>query len=69
MQAEFKISFTKKWEKSVENDYRKNFGKVEFSPLKYPQHFEHPKFEENLSILDLICNEGPAARGWLLEKV
>jgi hypothetical protein len=33
---------------------------------QYPQVFEHKTgFKENLSILDLICNEGPAAYDYL----
>ena len=50
-------------------DYRSAFHpkiKLARNLPYYPQVFEHKAgFKENLSILDLICNEGPAAFDYL----
>lgn len=37
-----------------------------FVPVRYPQVFDG--FQPGLSILDLLCNEGPVSRGMLLNS-
>lgn len=65
------LTYSQKWhrESPFLIDYRKLFNPKEKpnNPLPYyPQVFEHKDgFKENLSILDLIVNEGPAAFDYL----
>ncbi|MFN7014370.1 MAG: WbqC family protein, partial [Bacteroidia bacterium] len=57
-------------QQNIENDYRNNFGKhyrknsIEFK--KYHQPFEEKHgFQQDLSILDILFNEGPNAMDYL----
>lgn len=46
---------------------KKNFPDLDFVPKKYTQVFsEKFEFQKNLSILDLLFNEGPAGIGFLV---
>lgn len=52
-----------------ERDFRKNWPKNHMFNAKYPQVFEAKHgFVSNLSVLDLIFNEGPWARSFILEN-
>ena len=62
--------FTKKYEDNYSNklDYRKNCKKIDskYKINKYTQVFESKHgYIENLSVLDLIFNEGPNAVNFL----
>tara|TARA_R110002050_G_scaffold83381_4_gene178208 strand:+ start:7634 stop:8239 length:606 start_codon:yes stop_codon:yes gene_type:complete len=65
------LTYSEDWqaERSGLDDFRNEFHpkkKLVKSLPYYPQVFEHKGgFKENLSILDLICNEGPAAFDYL----
>lgn len=69
LQAEVPIIPTSQWEAEVENDLREAFHPKRqtreiFTP--YPQVFAQSQgFEANLSIIDLLFNEGPAAYDYL----
>ncbi len=65
------LQFSDEWfaESSYYDDLRNEFHPKLKGPIKfpaYPQVFDHKDgFIENLSVLDLICNEGPAAFDYL----
>lgn len=65
------LKFTKEWfpENNEAIDLRTRFHpkkKPDLTMPPYSQVFDHKTgFKENLSILDLICNEGPAAYDYL----
>lgn len=71
LRLNIELKFTKQWQLEIidGNDYRQAFSPKAESPLifpSYPQVFDHKGgFKANLSILDLICNEGPAAYDYL----
>ena len=69
LQYKFKWEETKEWMESAGNDYREAFHpkREEMISLpSYPQVFDHKNnFIPNLSIVDLMFNEGPAAAGYL----
>lgn len=63
------LSFTENWHPDVDNDFRESFHpkrKVNGNFDPYPQVFtdEHG-FIPNLSVIDLLFNEGPAAFDYL----
>lgn len=66
-----KLQFSTEWfaVSQEHDDYRNSFHpkiKLDFPLPAYPQVFDHKGgFIENLSVLDLICNEGPAAFDYL----
>ncbi|PTM05824.1 MAG: hypothetical protein DA405_02560 [Bacteroidetes bacterium] len=67
------LTYSEDWHELSTNcdDYRNYFHpkkNLEKNLPYYPQVFEHKGgFKENLSILDLICNEGPAAFDYLTQ--
>ncbi|MGB0176871.1 MAG: WbqC family protein [Owenweeksia sp.] len=68
LQHTVKIKMTGSWQENRENDLRESFHpKRESTPLQvYPQVFDHKNnFLSNLSVIDLLFNEGPAAPGYL----
>lgn len=74
LRLETKISVSEKWENKPENveDCREVFDPKKASKTKallpYPQVFDHKNgFSQNLFILDLLFNEGPAAFDYLKE--
>lgn len=62
LKAGIQIDFTEKYEASPENDMR-NYYNAKEVPVKLPEYSqvfeEKTAFESDLSILDLLCNEGP----------
>lgn len=58
---------TEQWNHDYRNDFSGSGNPLAswFKPIAYPQVFR--QFEPDLSILDLICNEGPGA-GEILRK-
>ena len=71
LKINLEYKFTKKYEDnySDELDYRKNYKKIdsEYQINKYTQVFESKHgYIENLSVLDLIFNEGPNANNFLI---
>ncbi len=69
LQVDIEITTTESWKPILKNDHREDFhpkkkGNQEFKP--YPQVFDDRReFEPNLSIVDLLFNEGPAAFDYL----
>jgi hypothetical protein len=63
------FSITQTFEKDYQNDFRsKNFLLREpCSPYQQVFSYDSP-FISNLSIIDLLMNEGPFCRYWLLDK-
>ena len=69
LQISPKVAFSTNWKPEVQNDFRETFHPKRKEQTKfqtYPQVFsdEHG-FIENLSVLDLLFNEGPAAFDYL----
>ncbi len=70
LKINLEYKFTKKYENNYSDklDYRKNYKKIdsEYQINKYTQVFESKHgYIENLSVLDLIFNEGPNAVNFL----
>ena len=69
LQVSPNLSLTEAWQPKVENDFREAFHpkrKEQTKLTRYPQVFEDEHgFVPNLSVLDLIFNEGPAAFDYL----
>ena len=70
LKINLEYKFTKKYEDNYSDklDYRKNYKKIdsEYQINKYTQVFESKHgYIENLSVLDLIFNEGPNAVNFL----
>ncbi len=69
MQLKIDIYTTENWEDQVQHDYRETFHpkREERNHFHaYPQVFDHKNhFIPNLSVVDLLFNEGPAALGYL----
>lgn len=69
IETEFKLTESYEDADQYEKDFREEFlGRSNsmpewFQPKEYHQVFK--QFDPNLSVLDLICNEGPNARGVL----
>lgn len=71
LKINLEYKFTKKYEDNYSDklDYRKNYKKIdsEYQINKYTQVFESKHgYIENLSVLDLIFNEGPNANNFLI---
>ena len=71
LKINLEYKFTKKYEDNYSDklDYRKNYKKIdsEYQINKYTQVFESKHgYIENLSVLDLIFNEGPNANNFLM---
>ena len=62
------ISYTKTYTEETERDFRTNdFLKSSFVIKEYQQVFSYGKeFSSNLSMIDLLMNEGPFIRNWIL---
>lgn len=72
LQAKITITFTEEWQRKTNGvDYRDTFHpkrKAYWQCAPYRQMFDHKfGFRPNLSVLDLLCNEGPAAYDLLKE--
>lgn len=73
LQIKTEFGKTEKWEPSFEGfiDHRESHHPKKFSNLEmnvYPQVFDYKQsFKANLSILDLLFNEGPAAYDYLID--
>lgn len=65
----FKINHTKIYLSESKNDYRMHDFLSPFEETKiYQQVFSYEKpFQANLSALDVLFNEGPFARNWILK--
>jgi len=63
------ISYTKIYNEQTDRDFRTiDFMKNSFIIKKYQQVFSYnKKFISNLSILDLLMNEGPFIRQWIFQ--
>ena len=63
------ISYTKIYTEQTDRDFRTiDFMKNSFIIKKYQQVFSYnKKFISNLSILDLLMNEGPFIRQWIFQ--
>ena len=62
------ISYTKIYTEQTERDFRTlDFMKNSFEIKEYQQVFSYGKgFYSNLSMIDLLMNEGPFIRNWIL---
>ncbi len=62
------ISYTKIYTEQTERDFRTlDFMKNSFEIKEYQQVFSYRKgFYSNLSMIDLLMNEGPFIRNWIL---
>jgi len=62
------IIYTKKYTGQTDRDFRKtDFLKNSFVMKEYQQVFSYGKgFNSNLSMIDLLMNEGPFIRNWIL---
>jgi hypothetical protein len=71
LQVDIKIELTEDWEANYKDDYRNQFSpKVDVKTQleAYPQVFDTKhEFLDNLSIVDLLFNEGPAAYSYLTQ--
>ncbi len=69
LQYPLNIKASTEWEPTVENDFRNYFSPkkvTEETFVPYPQVFQPTgHFSPNLSVIDLIFNEGPAAFDYL----
>lgn len=69
LQGDVDVSYTETWQADLDNDFRETFHpkrKDQSDFEKYPQVFEDEHgFIPNLSVLDLLFNEGPAAFDYL----
>lgn len=69
LRMEQQISFTESWHKELPQDHREEFHPkrpLQQSFTSYPQVFDDQQpFAENLSVLDLLMNEGPASWDYL----
>lgn len=69
LQVDIDITFSENWQSRLENDHREDFHPKK----KDKQHFEEylqvfankGGFEANLSVIDLLFNEGPASFDYL----
>ncbi|MCB9231204.1 MAG: WbqC family protein [Bacteroidia bacterium] len=74
LQLDFEFTLSDRYlgKDEVETDYRGKWdrtGKTHpdfFQPVHYPQIFR--AFEEDLSVFDLVCNEGPQGRAIVLDS-
>jgi len=64
------ISYTKIYTEQTERDFRTlDFMKNSFEIKEYQQVFSYGKgFYSNLSMIDLLMNEGPFIRNWILSN-
>ena len=64
------ISYTKIYTEQTERDFRTlDFMKNSFEIKEYQQVFSYRKgFYSNLSMIDLLMNEGPFIRNWILSN-
>ena len=64
------ISYTKIYSDQTDRDYRNtDFLKNSFVMKEYQQVFSYGKgFYSNLSMIDLLMNEGPFIRNWILSN-
>ena len=62
------IDYTKIYNEQTERDFRTfDFMKNSFVIKEYQQVFSYRKgFYSNLSMIDLLMNEGPFIRNWIL---
>lgn len=71
LQVSLEIDYTQEWYDKYDNDYREVFHPkkpIDVDLRPYPQVFEAKNgFLPNLSILDLMFNEGPAAYSYLTQ--
>lgn len=69
LQMDQEISFTESWHNDLPHDHREEFHPkrpLQQNFKKYPQVFDDQQaFAPNLSVLDLLMNEGPAAWDYL----
>lgn len=69
LQCDLELDYTAEWKVELSNDHRESFHPkrpLGINSPPYPQVFNQKlEFVPNLSILDLLFNEGPAAYGYL----
>jgi len=69
LDLDFDINNTKSYEIECNMDYRNTDFMNRDSMKPYQQVFSYDKdFTSNLSFLDILFNEGPFMRNWILQK-